>query len=1355
MALSSKTQRSRLEIRALSVAVAACFTATPAWSLPTDATIVNGTVTFDKVGNVLSVTNSHGAIIDWQKFGIAAGELTKFIQSSAASSVLNRVVGSDLSAIYGSLQSNGRVWLVNPAGILVGPGATIDTAAFVASTLAIRNEDFLAGKLTFSGPGGNLVNQGTITTPAGGSVYLIGTNVSNEGIITTPKGETILAAGQTVSLIDTATPGVKVEITGAAGDTTNLGTVAAEAGRIGMAGVIVRNSGTLNASSVVEAGGKVFLRASQDTYVDGNGRIVATGTQGGHIEVLGNRVAVMDNASLDASGENGGGTVLVGGDFQGKNPDVQNSQITYFGPNASIKANAQNVGAGGKVIVWADDTTRAYGAIEARGGNGGFVETSGKQYLDANGIRVDTGGGTWLLDPTDITIYATGTSLSYGGTPFFVLPGETAGTGNLGWDTLNGALSSNNVIVQTASSSVYGSGSIVVASPGTLAGGPYSLSLLAENGITINNSISLTGTGNLTMVAGWDPASGYSNPTATHATNPGNMAINAGANISGSGNITLKAKGGMTIIDATVTAGGAMNVEATSLTINAVSAVYGGAGLISQGNQTISLGNGAANGHLGLSSTVGQAQLRSYGGQAITFSGSAANTLMLQGSNSNTLNSGNAARIQAGGTQSITHSNGSLAITLNGGFGTATYGGDSYYDGVLVCTGCGTFNDASIGSGGNQTIRATTITINGGSGGNGNWAGIESKANADYVVSGAININGGYGGGVYVTNLSSVSNDAGLGADGVMTLSAGSITLYGGSAVSGGAYIGGEYGLFLSTSGNVSLTGGSTSSGYVDNPATPAFIGGKYGYQYLSIGGNLSVTSGVGSQAGIGSFSNATSTSIYVGGTATLTASSASAPVGLGSLLYNNWGYYPGMGDIGISSNVYLTASGNINIYAGSNLGIAGTVGSSGTINLYSGYATAVPRFLEIGGYVFGNTVNVTSTGAILQGYYYDPYYYDPYYGYYYSGSGLISANTITLTSTHNNSGGLAISANTASSGSITATVLSSATSGGISIHNSGNPTQVRLIDSSPYNGYYPSWISFGNFGDLALGSGSQFSTASGGDIDIWSWGLLTLSNLSLQSTQGGIWLDGWAGINLSGVTLRATAPGGVETYSYAYPDMSGTTTYSYRYNYNGVTLSSDGDITLAQGTKIETPNADVFFELYGTSSRLFVGKAGDTAPSYVLAKPTTTYIDFLSRPSADGVYIDGVLGLNTTVGKSGFYSGSLTTPATSGAGLAVSYPAVITTLDAAVSNTLVNTLTNSSSLNTTQLSFVIVPPPIPGGSTPASLTGQNAGGGEGEFGGPGNGSDKDEDKKNGQDGERKPGEGQGRGKRPVAQCKG
>ena len=469
----SKVDRLSTSQRLGAAAVAACFLAAPALSNPVNPVVVNGTAAFNQAGNVLTVTNSNGAIINWDKFSIKAGETTRFAQPSASSSVLNRVL-NDPTTIYGTLSSNGRVWLVNPAGILVGPGGRVDTAGFVASTLNISNENFLAGKRLFVNDANakDVINQGSITTPSGGSVYLIGSNVTNEGLITTPQGETILAAGQTVSLIDSATPGVKVDITGSEGNATNIGNIAAEAGRIGIAGVIVRNSGNLNASSVVNEGGRIFLKASQDAYVDKDGRIAATGTKGGSVEVLGNRVAVMDNANIDASGANGGGTILVGGDYQGKNPEVQNSVITYFGPNASLKADATDNGNGGKVIVWADDTTRAYGSIYARGGvnggEGGFIETSGHRYLDVAGIQVNAAApngasGHWLLDPNDIKIVHGSSDSQISGTTTFAptqLSGDVS-VSQLSDNTINTAINGGtSVTIQTASSG-NGTGDII------------------------------------------------------------------------------------------------------------------------------------------------------------------------------------------------------------------------------------------------------------------------------------------------------------------------------------------------------------------------------------------------------------------------------------------------------------------------------------------------------------------------------------------------------------------------------------------------------------------------------------------------------------------------------------------------------------------------------------------------------------------------------------------------------------------------------------------------------------------------------------------------------------------------------
>jgi filamentous hemagglutinin family protein len=173
---------------------------------PVGPEVVNGSASFSSQGNVLSVTNSPSAILNWHSFSIAQGEISKYVQRSAASAVLNRALVLDASSILGVLQSNGRVFLINPNGIVFGQGAQINVAGLVASTLNLSNEDFLAGRLNFTDTPGakGINNQGNITTPAGGQEYLVAPDINNSGVITSPHGDIILAAGKSVELVDPA-----------------------------------------------------------------------------------------------------------------------------------------------------------------------------------------------------------------------------------------------------------------------------------------------------------------------------------------------------------------------------------------------------------------------------------------------------------------------------------------------------------------------------------------------------------------------------------------------------------------------------------------------------------------------------------------------------------------------------------------------------------------------------------------------------------------------------------------------------------------------------------------------------------------------------------------------------------------------------------------------------------------------------------------------------------------------------------------------------------------------------------------------------------------------------------------------
>src|SRR5262245_8315158 len=418
MAMAKNRTRTALRPTLVSLGVASCFAAGATLANPTGANVVRGTAAIHQTGNLLQITNSPNAIINWQSFSIGANEITRFLQQSPSSAVLNRVTTQNPSEILGSLQSKlldgvttgGRVFLINPNGILFGAGAQIDVGGLVASTLRMSDDDFLAGRMRFSdGLGKSVVSDGSIATGAGGSVYLIGSAVTNRGIIRSPQGDVILAAGNTVELVSPGTPNLRVEIAALDNEARNLGQIISEAGRVGIYAGLLNHSGTIRADSAVAEGGRIVLKATQSATLEAGSVTSASGASGGHIriqsgdttlvsgtveatgadgaggsvQVLGNLVGLTGGGALNASGETGGGAVLVGGDFQGKNPEVQNAFRTYVGPDATIKADAITSGDGGKVIVWSDDATRAYGTIGVRGGarsgDGGFVEVSGKR----------------------------------------------------------------------------------------------------------------------------------------------------------------------------------------------------------------------------------------------------------------------------------------------------------------------------------------------------------------------------------------------------------------------------------------------------------------------------------------------------------------------------------------------------------------------------------------------------------------------------------------------------------------------------------------------------------------------------------------------------------------------------------------------------------------------------------------------------------------------------------------------------------------------------------------------------------------------------------------------------------------
>jgi hypothetical protein len=233
------------------------------------------------------------------------------------------------------------------------------------------------------------------------------------------------------------------------------------------------------------------------------------------VRIIGREVRLGEGLLIDVSGPAGGGTVLAGGELQGQRngafgADQSNAQTLWMDASAQIRADATGLGQGGTVILWADDTARIHGRISARGGpeggDGGFIETSGKRLLEVT-QPADAGAskgkaGTWLLDPTDVTIdNGTQNTLTLSGTVYSPAGAVSSSIINAG--VIETALSNGtDVTISTANPSGTGAGDITVAGtiqPLTATGSP-TLTLQADRHINVQSSISKATGGTLNLV---------------------------------------------------------------------------------------------------------------------------------------------------------------------------------------------------------------------------------------------------------------------------------------------------------------------------------------------------------------------------------------------------------------------------------------------------------------------------------------------------------------------------------------------------------------------------------------------------------------------------------------------------------------------------------------------------------------------------------------------------------------------------------------------------------------------------------------------------------------------------------------
>ena len=349
--------------------------------------------------------------------------------------LLNRVVGSNPSEIFGQLTANGQVILVNPNGVFFRPGSSVDVGGLTASTLNIANEDFLKGQLRFAGDSQNpVINAGSLNAQ-NGYVNLLAKEVVNEGIIAAQTGSVNLAAGSGMSLDYNGDGKMTVAVTDGAyqGAVANKKLIQADGGLV-----------------VMTASGKDAL---MDSAVNNSGMIQANtlGEAAGQINLTGDNIATTGAISADGGSNGQGGTI--------------------------------------KII--ANHKTAVDGQLSAQGGqlsgDGGFIETSGDvvNIGDHSSIQANSPqgkAGQWLIDPVNITISNNG--------------GDGLDGTNINTDTLTNALQGTSVTLNTDragndAGTITVNGEISVEnSVGT------TLTLKANKAININADISLP---NLTL----------------------------------------------------------------------------------------------------------------------------------------------------------------------------------------------------------------------------------------------------------------------------------------------------------------------------------------------------------------------------------------------------------------------------------------------------------------------------------------------------------------------------------------------------------------------------------------------------------------------------------------------------------------------------------------------------------------------------------------------------------------------------------------------------------------------------------------------------------------------------------------
>ncbi|HIH3561157.1 TPA: filamentous hemagglutinin N-terminal domain-containing protein, partial [Escherichia coli] len=956
-----KASRRGVRAMALSLLSGMIMMANPvtAANLPTGGQIVAGSGSIQTPsGNQMNIIqNSQNMVANWNSFDIGKGNTVQFYQPNSSAVALNRVVGGGESKIMGNLKANGQVFLVNPNGVLFGKDASVSTSGFVASTRDIKNDDFMNRRYTFSGgqkAGAEIVNQGALTTNAGGYIVLAADKVSNSGTIRTPEGKTVLAAGERVTLQLDNGGLTSVQVSGDVVNALveNRGLISARNGQVYLTALgqdMLMNT-VLNVSGVVEASG--MHRQDGNIVLDGgdSGVVHLSGTlqadnvsgQGGKVVVQGQNILLDKGSSITATGSKGGGEVYIGGGWQGKDSSIRNADKVVMQDGARIDVSATQQGNGGTAVLWSESFTNFRGQISAKGGenggNGGQVETSSHGNLQAFGSVSASAkkgkAGNWLLDPLDITIVngadnaVTETNDTLSQPPHTQFTPTATGS-QVSNTSINDELNNGTSVTVLTSSTTAGgnqNGNITVdADINKTNGTDATLTLLADGNITVNKNITSTAgklnvnlaaantsrTGTITLgnnvsitTNGGDITAGTANASNSVTINVTGTTLNT-SNGSQAGNINLNGSR-VNVTNANITAGNfTLNATANGSNLNNVT-LMATHDIILTGNNTTGVG-------LQLNGT---------------------NTLnATNGSISLTGNSTNGTGLFLGGNKTLSASNGSINLTGSSTSGVGLYLGENNSTNTLTATnGNISLNGVSetrsaIEIRGNNTLTADNINLTGNST-NGMGIDVWGGANTLNATNGSINLTG------------NSTNGTGLQLNGTNTLNA--------------------------TNGSISLTGNSTNGTGIDLEGTNILT---------ATGGAISFNGTSGKRRGINicGTSNMTATAINltgsstgaegidINGSSTLTATSGN--ISLNGTAQSQWYGVRIQGSNITATNGSISLTGNSTNGTGIDLQGTNTLtATNGSISL-TGHSDANIG-VSLSGSSSWDATNITITGS-------------------------------------------------------------------------------------------------------------------------------------------------------------------------------------------------------------------------------------------------------------------------------------------------------------------------------------------------------------------------------------------------------